>query len=286
VPAVQPARFTVFGGAGFIGSHLVGHLRDRGHHCDTPGRDQVLKVRGPLGHVVYCIGLTADFRSRPFDTVEAHTGLVASLLRSAQFDSFLYLSSARIYQTAESGSETAQFAVDPTDPSQLYNLTKLTAESLCLSLARPEIKVARLSNVYGPDFESANFLAAIVRDAVQHGAVSLETHPDSAKDYVAIGDVTEALERIALQGRQRIYNVAAGRNVTNAAIVKALQDASGCTVEWAPGARPVSTPVIATERLRAEFGYAPRQLPEQLASLVALYRQHYRQAVVPAGVSA
>ena len=283
---MQPARFTVFGGAGFIGSHLVAHLRARGHQCNMPGRDQVLKVTGPLGHVVYCIGLTADFRSRPFDTVEAHAGLVTSLLRGAQFDSFLYLSSARIYQTAENGSETAQFTVDPADPSQLYNLTKLTGESLCLSLARAEIRVARLSNVYGPDFESANFLTAIMRDAVQHGAIHLEAHPDGAKDYVAIGDVTGMLERIALHGRHRIYNVAAGRNVTNAAIVKALQDASGCTVEWTPGARPVSTPVIAIERLRDEFDYAPRQLPEQLASLFALYRERYQQATLRAGVGA
>jgi len=286
VPAVQPARFTVFGGAGFIGSHLVAHLRARGHQCNMPGRDQVLKVTGPLGHVVYCIGLTADFRSRPFDTVEAHTGLVASLLRGAQFDSFLYLSSARIYQTAENGSETAQFTVDPADPSQLYNLTKLAAESLCLALARPEIRVARLSNVYGPDFESANFLTAITRDAAQRGAICLEAHPDSAKDYVAISDVIDVLERIALHGRHRVYNVAAGRNVTNATIVKALQDAFGCTVAWTPGARPISTQVIAIERLRDEFDYAPRQLPEQLASLFALYRERYGQATLRAGAGA
>ena len=177
MPAVPFARFTVFGGAGFIGSHLVAYLRARGHHCHVPARDQVLKARGPLGHAVYCIGLTADFRSRPFDTVEAHTGMFASLLRGAQFDSLLYVSSARIYQSADSGSETAQFATDPADPSQLYNLTKLTAECLCLSLARPEIKIARLSNVYGPDFESANFLTAVVRDAVQRQRALRGQHP-------------------------------------------------------------------------------------------------------------
>jgi nucleoside-diphosphate-sugar epimerase len=241
----------------------------------VPARDETLTSTLPLGHVVYCIGLTADFRSRPFDTVEAHVGLFAALLRSARFDSMLYLSSARIYQSADGGEETAKFTADPADPSHLYNLTKLTAECLCLSLDRPGIRIARLSNVYGPDFESANFLASVVRDAVQHGFVRLEAHPDGAKDYVAIGDVTDMLERIALDGRHRIYNVAAGRNVTNGEIMTALHQHTGCAVEWAHNAASVTAPTLAIELLRDEFGYAPRQLCEQLPLLVAQYRKRY-----------
>jgi nucleoside-diphosphate-sugar epimerase len=275
VPAAKPHRFTIFGGAGFIGSHLVSHLRDRGHECHVPARDQILTSAHPLGHVVYCIGLTADFRSRPFDTVEAHTGLFARLLRDARFDSLLYLSSARIYQSADSGGETAQFTLDPIDPSHLYDLTKLTAESLCLSLDRPEIRIARLSNVYGGDFESDNFLTSVVRDAVQRGSVRLSTHPDGAKDYVAIADVTAMLERIALEGRHRIYNVAAGRNMANGEIMRALHELTGCTVEWTRNAPLVAAPPISIERLQQEFGYIPRQLPEQLPSLVAQYRRRY-----------
>ena len=275
MPAAKPHRFTVFGGAGFIGSHLVSHLRERGHECQVPARDEILAPTLPLGHVVYCIGLTADFRSRPFDTVEAHTGLFAAFLRSARFDSLIYLSSARIYQSADSGRETAQFTVAPTDPSHLYNLTKLTAESLCLSLDRPEIRIARLSNVYGDDFESDNFLTSVIRDAVQHGSVRVATHPDAAKDYVAIADVTEMLERIALEGRHRIYNVAAGRNVANGAIMSALQELTGCAVEWARTAPSVTAPPISIELLQEDFGYVPRQLAEQLPSLVAQYRQRY-----------
>jgi nucleoside-diphosphate-sugar epimerase len=278
MPAAKPHRFTILGGAGFIGSHLVSHLRGHGHECHVPARDEILTSTLPLGHVVYCIGLTADFRSRPFDTVEAHTGLFAALLRSARFDSLVYLSSARVYQSADSGGETARFTVDPADPSHLYNLTKLTAESLCLSLDRPEVRIARLSNVYGPDFESDNFLTSVIRDAVQRASVRLEAHPDGAKDYVAIADVTEMLERIALEGRHRIYNVAAGRNVANGEIMSALRELTGCAVEWTRKAPLVAAPPISIELLQEEFGYAPRQLSEQLPSLVAQYRKRYAAA--------
>jgi nucleoside-diphosphate-sugar epimerase len=244
----------------------------------VPARDEVLEATFPLGHVYYCIGLTADFRARPFDTVEAHAGLFASLLRNARFDSLVYLSSTRIYQTADSGKETAQFTANPINPSQLYDLTKLTAECLCLSLDRPEIRIARLSHVYGADFQSDNFLASVIRDAIQRGSVRLEVHPDGAKDYVAIAGVTEMLERIALDGRHRLYNVAAGQNVTNSKLMDSLREHTGCSVEWAHNTPPIPAPPISIELLRDEFGYEPRQLAEQLPKLVGLYRQWYAAA--------
>jgi uncharacterized protein YbjT (DUF2867 family) len=70
-------KFTVLGAGGFIGGRLVEHLRGLGHEVDAPPRRPAeAYVDGlggrQLGHVVYCIGLTADFRTRPYETVEAH----------------------------------------------------------------------------------------------------------------------------------------------------------------------------------------------------------------------
>lgn len=270
--SVKPQRFTVFGGGGFIGTHLVAHLRARGHDCHVPRRDEVLRLKEPLGRAIYCIGLTADFRSRPFDTVEAHTGLFASLLREARFESMVYVSSARVYQSATAGDETTSFTTNPGDPSQLYDLSKLTAECLCLSLGRTDVKVVRLSNVYGPDFSSENFLTSILRDAVQRGIVRLELHPDSAKDYVAIADVIEMLEQIAISGRHSLYNLASGRNVGNGEIMTRLHELTGCEVEWAPQAPVITFPPLSVNRLREEFAYAPRQLANELPGLVRLFR--------------
>ena len=62
---------------------------------------------GDLGHAVYCIGLTADFRRRPQATMDAHVGVLGEVLRHGRFDSFLYLSSARLYRNAKTGAEDA-----------------------------------------------------------------------------------------------------------------------------------------------------------------------------------
>ena len=60
----------IIGGAGFIGRHLKQRLEELKIDYFNPARGETLDR--PLGDVVYCIGLTADFRSRPCDTIDAH----------------------------------------------------------------------------------------------------------------------------------------------------------------------------------------------------------------------
>ncbi len=102
VTGLPLSTFTVLGATGYIGSRLVAHLQAQGHTVWAPARGDAEVFTRPLGHVMYCVGLTADFRTRPFDTVDAHVGLLAEVLRRAQFESLLYLSSTRVYMGAAS----------------------------------------------------------------------------------------------------------------------------------------------------------------------------------------
>ena len=266
-------RFTVLGAGGFIGSQLLAALRADGHECFAPDRGDTRVFAANLGHAVYCIGLTADFRSRPFDTIRAHIGVLAEILERARFDSLLYLSSTRVYARAIDGEEDTLIPVNPSDASDYYNLTKLTAEALCFVSGRDSVRVARLSNVYGLDFGSENFLARVIRDAIGTGRVVLETALESAKDYVALEDVVDLLPRIATEGDARLYNVASGCNLTNRELAQALARTTGCRAEATPGAPIFRFPAISIERVRREFGFHPRSLVEDLGPLVARYRE-------------
>ncbi len=271
-------QFTVLGGGGFIGSHLVRHLAAGSARVIAPRREQS-PGPGSLGHVIYCIGLTADFRERPIATMQAHVAKLADILRGARFESFLYLSSTRVYARASSTAEDARITVDPAAPDELYNISKLAGESLCLALPNPRVRVARLANVYGPGMDGksgtrGNFLAAVLREAAAKRFVELETALASAKDYIAVDDVVRALERIALHGTERLYNVASGRNVTNKQIAETLRAHCGATVVAKPGAPAVVFPEIDTGRLAALFDgakrkWAPADLIEHLPALAA-----------------
>jgi nucleoside-diphosphate-sugar epimerase len=273
------ARFTVLGASGFVGSTLVDHLRRRSHDVVAPARGEAVS-REP-GHLVYCVGVTADFRMRPHDTVTAHISYLADIVGRVRPLSFLYLSSTRVYQGSESGEESAPLALRPANPEDLYNATKIAGEALCLAQPSETVRVARLSNVFGPGMDTQirprhDFLAAVIRDAVRTGKVTLRTTLDSEKDYIGVEDVVRAIERIALKGQHRLYNLASGHNVTHRDILERITAITGCHVTVEPGSRRIYYPPIDTQRLASEFydndPWTPSSLLDRMPELVAAAR--------------
>jgi nucleoside-diphosphate-sugar epimerase len=263
---------TVLGASGFIGSRLVKRLEALGAEHQAVRRDDSLPTVS-LGHVVYCIGLTADFRSRTFDTVEAHVCKLLEVLRHGDFESLLYLSSTRLYGASDSTSEESALHVAPLDPGDLYNVSKAMGESLVLNCGRPA-RVVRISNVYGDDFSSNNFLSTIIRDAVAKRKVVLQTSGESAKDYISIANVVDALIAIATSGKERIYNLASGVNVSNDQLTDTLRSLTGCSVEYSQPAPLVSFPPINIDRLRAEFDLETSRVLDDMPQLIDSYRRN------------
>ena len=268
--------FTVLGGEGFIGGRLKLRLAERGFEVRTPARAELPDLRGELGHVIYAIGVTADFRSRPWDTIEAHVSLPSRLLQGIRCRSFLYLSSTRVYAHALSTREEAGLPVNPSDPDELYNLSKLAGEAICLAQSAHTVRVARLSNVYGYEANSQNFLPSLIREALETGRIALRSAAGSAKDYVSVDAAADLLIDIALGGKHRLYNVASGVNTRAGDIAEAIGRATGATVEILPGAPEVSFAPIDVARLNAEFRHRPSPLLADLPDLVGVYRRERR----------
>jgi len=263
---------TVLGATGFIGSHLIRHLAESGVAWQAPARGESLRGRS-LGNVIDCAGITGDFRIRPYDTVDAHVGRIVDIARHSSLDSFVYLSSTRLYKDHPSSParEEDDLKSSPVGVGGLYNLSKAMGEAVTLTLGERGC-VVRLSNVYGRGSEGHNFLASIVTDALTKGRIELETSLDSAKDYVSIADVVELLPQLAAGGRERIYNVAGGVNVTNREIVEAIAGLTGCSVSVKPDSETWVYPEIDIERVRREFGFSPSPLLGDLPALVDSYK--------------
>jgi nucleoside-diphosphate-sugar epimerase len=251
-------RCSVLGAGGFIGRHLTESLRRAGHEVQTPSE----YFGADLGHVFYCIGVTADFRTRPFDTMRAHVSLLAEVLERARFDSLVYLSSTRVYARCQSGREDQPITVDVADPSDLYNLSKLAGEALC----RGRAKVARLSNVVGENPESQDFLYSLIR-AARAGRIELQSDLSSEKDYVSIDDVVAALPGISL-ATDWLFNLGGGRNLSHREIVERLVALTGCEVVVRDQAPLHKFPAIDIGRARAQLDYNPSPVLELLPRLV------------------
>jgi len=264
---------TILGSSGFIGSSLLASMTHAGEDVFAPARNDPAIFKRALGHVIYSIGLTADFRQRPFDTVKAHVSVLADVLEHSSFDSLTYLSSTRVYTGSQSTSPRQALSVEPANPSHLYNLTKLTGESICLHCGHPATRIVRLSNVVGVgNADSNNFIDSLVHEALQ-GHLTVHSAPDSSKDYIHLKDVTEYLPRIAMQGRFQIYNLASGTNLTNEDWTKRLHTLLGCAVEYQPDAASITFPMISTSDLCEEFSFSPRSALDALPSLIQ-YQQN------------
>lgn len=258
---------TVLGAGGFIGSHIVKFLQSENVDHYTPSRNEVLTGKD-LGDIIYCIGLTADFRNKPFDTVEAHVCKLSDVLQTCKFNSLTYLSSARVYINCKGKcAESAVIPVDPFDSSELYTLTKLTGERLCLSSGK-KVHIIRLSNVYGEDSNSENFLQQILRSITTHKSLSLTLSLSSSKDYITIDDAVKLIVQIAARGRELAYNIASGINTSNEEIITELKKYFNFSVDLSNAAKEIIFPEIDIQKIKKEFGYTPKNILSEIHNLI------------------
>ena len=262
---------TVLGASGFIGSHVVQKLKALQIDFYSPRREEDVRNK-KLGNVIYCIGLTADFRGRPFETVEAHVCKLLQVLQDCDFDSLLYLSSTRLYDSQSAAREDDALHIKPLNTGDLYNISKAMGESLALSSGK-KVRIARISNVYGGDFTSGNFLSSIIRDAVTTNKVTLQTSFDSEKDYISVESVADLLIKIATAGSETIYNLASGTNTSNFALTERIRSLTGCEVVVASGASKIIYPHINIERIRREFHFKPMSVVDDMNRLVRSHKK-------------
>ena len=268
---LEGQHFTVVGGAGFVGGRLLATLRARGASVWAPARDEPLPWNRPLGHLMYCAGLTADYLARPFDTVQAHVSLLSQILQQGlqlgHLDSLVYLSSTRLYDGLGAGlaREDSVLPLDPSNPRHLYDLSKGLGESLCHVVGQGRARVARLACVYEGPQDDDGFLPNLLRQVLaarSAGRVQIEvsSSPHFARDYIHLDDVVDALIRIALFGRQPVYNVASSVNVSNAELFEYLGRQWGCRILPQLQTASGPTPQVDIERLCSELQWQPRCL--------------------------
>lgn len=264
-------KFTVLGGNGFIGSHLVKEISRLNYNCERPAREDHSIFNKNLGHLVYAIGLTANFRERPFDTVRAHVLHLLNILENCFFDSFLYLSSTRVYLKGKKTDENVDVPVNSNDPEDLYNLSKLMGESICFASKKPNVRVVRLSNVFGKKANSSDFLSSVISDALEKGEVFLNAGSASKKDYVSVDDVVALLLKIAVSGEKQLYNLASGKNVSHRQILDEVQKITACEIKMTEAAESTIFPEISITRIQNEFGFSPSLLIPSLKNLISQY---------------
>ena len=176
---MKSKNVTILGGSGYIGSSLATSFKNLGYSVWTPKRDDNSVFEKDLGLLYYCIGLTSDFRTRPYETIDAHIGFLRKILEMSNFDKIIYLSSTRVYINSNSTDESSIISKSNTS-SDLYNISKLMGESLVFSSDK-KFTIARISNVVGPGMSCDNFIGLLLKEAKGSGELHFQTSKDSKK---------------------------------------------------------------------------------------------------------
>jgi nucleoside-diphosphate-sugar epimerase len=96
-----------------------------------------------------------------------------------------------------------------------------------------------------------------------------QAHRDSVKDYVLLDDVVSLLPKIATNGRERVYNIASGVNISTLEIADLLKDTTGCSVEFLDSESCRKPMVVDISRIQNEFGFQPTSVLDYARTMLA-----------------
>ncbi len=197
-------KVTVFGGAGFLGSHICDKLTDAGHEVtifdirESPWlRDGQHMIVGDVldcekvdsavagADAVYNFAGIADIGEagqRPVDTVKYNilgNVMILEACRKVKIKRFVFASSLYVY------SREGGFYRCSKQASELYIENYRQVYGL-------EYTVLRYGSLYGPRADMRNAIYRFVREALEHGRISYYGHPTALREYIHVEDAAAA----------------------------------------------------------------------------------------------
>lgn len=291
----------ILGGAGFIGSHVVDALLQRGHKVrvfDRPNVDTSNLVRS-LPHVEFHSGefFNEDDVAKALVGIDTVVHLISTTTPASSNDNPVYDAETNIAGTVrllalakDAGVKKVVFAssggtvygepmqlpiseAHPNNPICSYGITKLTVEKylhLFHHLHGLDYSILRIANPYGERQNPGGGLGAVTVFLwkVLHGEpITIWGNGEVARDYFYISDLVAAFVKVIDDTPpSRIYNIGGGRAYSLNEIVATIQAVTGkaAKVNYTP-ARKLDVPVnyLDITRARNELAWAPTVSLEQ-----------------------
>jgi nucleoside-diphosphate-sugar epimerase len=282
-------RYVVTGAAGFIGSHLLRSLLDRGHDAVgwdafTDYYDVALKEENARGLPVERIDLVED--ALDLDGVDGVFHLAGQPgVRSfgAVFPTYVrqnILASQRLFEAAVGAGSRAVLASSssiygdaasfptPEDtaprPLSPYGITKLSCEHLAHAYGHEfglQAVVLRYFTIYGPRQRPDMALSRIVGCLVDGRPFELFGDGTQSRSFTYVADAVEAtIAAMEKAPSGSTYNVGGGEEVSMLQAIEALAAIAGRRVELVRSPRregDAARTAADTSRIRADTGWEP-----------------------------
>ncbi|MFI5025596.1 MAG: NAD-dependent epimerase/dehydratase family protein [Solirubrobacterales bacterium] len=278
-------RVLVTGGGGFIGSHVVDRLIERGitprifdlsaspYHSplevetftgsitDPANLDLAMRDCDGVIHLA-AVADVAHVHADPVLAEEVNTRGTLNVLEAAcrtNVGRVVYGSTTWVY------SDCAEQAVDEDTPipapRHLYTATKLAGETYCAGYAELfelESTVLRFGIPYGPRARAAGVVAKFTDLALEGEALTIAGDGSQCRSFIYVEDLAAGIvAALAPEAANRTYNLSGDEVVTILEIAKTVQEMTGgCEIVHTPP-RPGDFPgkEISNERALQELGW-------------------------------
>lgn len=295
-------KVLVTGGSGFIGSHVVDKLREKGirvrvYDLLVPDFRKDIEyyqgsildlntLRFALCGVDAVMHLAAvadvnDVYNEPYYSESINVKGTINLLEAARktgVKRVIYGSTTWVYSEAETNEVDESTPLY--SPTHLYTATKLASEYYCRSYSRLfglEITILRYGIPYGPRARDAAVIPIFVKKALNGEPLTIAGDGSQFRKFVYVEDLAEgnvlALQTIA---KNKIYNLDGKERITIKQIAETIKKNVGNIKIEYTAARPgdFSGKEVSSSLAREEIGWEPKvNFEEGIKRYITWYKE-------------
>jgi len=295
-------KVLVTGGSGFIGSHVVDKLRDKGVEVRVYDgvmqeyRKDIEFYQGSILDVtalgfamngidaVFHLAAIADVKdvyNEPYYSESINVRGTINILESARkanVKRIIYGSTTWVYSEAE--GEKVNETTPLHAPSHFYTATKLASEYYCQSYSKlygMETTIFRYGIPYGPRARDGAVVPIFVKKALNGEPLTIAGDGSQFRKFVYVEDLAEGnVLGLKTAAKNKIYNLDGKEKVTIKQIAETIKKILGnVKIEYTP-ARPgdFSGKEVNSELAKSELGWeASTTFEEGVRKYIAWYKE-------------